>query len=87
MQKLRNQMKESAIVILLDAKDANMTLLKETLSRILYHIGDIISLTTMRLGDGYGWKTYNKIMLWSVGLDKNGKIWKYVKPKKKHLTK
>ena len=61
----------------------NMTLLKETLSRILYHIGDILSLTTMRFGDGYGWKIYNKIMLWSVDLDQNGKIWKYVKPKKK----
>ena len=60
-----------------------MTFLKETLSRILYHIGDILSLTTMRFGDGYGWKTYNKIMLWSVDLDKNGKIWKYVKPKTK----
>ena len=61
----------------------NMILLKETLSRILYHIGDIISLTMMRFGDGYGWRIYNKIMLWSVDLDKNGKIWKYVKPKKK----
>ena len=61
----------------------NMILLKETLSRILYHIGDIISLTTMRFGDGYGWRIYNKIMLWSVDLDKNGEIWKYVKPKKK----
>ena len=60
-----------------------MILLKETLSRILYHIGDIISLTTMRFGDGYGWRIYNKIMLWSVDLDKNGEIWKYVKPKKK----
>jgi hypothetical protein len=38
----------------------------------------------MRFGDGYGWKVYNKIMLWSVDLDKNGKIWKYVKPKKKY---
>jgi len=61
--------------------------MKLLLSKILYHIGDIISLTTMRLGDGYGWKVYNKIMLWSVDLDKNGKIWKYVKPKKKTLTK
>ena len=60
-----------------------MTFLKETLSRILYHIGDILSLTTMRFGDGYGWKIYNKIMLWSVDLDQNGKILKYVKPKKK----
>jgi hypothetical protein len=61
--------------------------MKLLLSKILYHIGDIISLTTMRLGDGYGWKVYNKIMLWSVDLDQNGKVWKYVKPKKKTLTK
>jgi len=61
--------------------------MKLLLSKILYHIGDIISLTTMRWGDGYGWKVYNKVMLWSVDLDKNGKIWKYVKPKKKTLTK
>jgi hypothetical protein len=61
--------------------------MKLLLSKFLYHIGDIISLTTMRLGDGYGWKVYNKIMLWSVDLDQNGKIWKYVEPKKKTLTK
>jgi len=61
--------------------------MKLLLSKILYHIGDILSLTTMRWGDGYGWKVYNKVMLWSVDLDKNGKIWKYVKPKKKTLTK
>ena len=41
----------------------------------------------MRLGKGYGWRLYNKIMLWSVDLDKNGKIWKYVKPKKKSKSK
>ena len=61
--------------------------MKLLLSKILYHIGDIISLTTMRLGDGYGWKVYNKIMLWSVDLDQNGKVWKYVKPKKKSKSK
>jgi len=63
--------------------------MKLLLSKILYHIGDIISLTIMRFGDGYGWSIYNKIMLWSVDLDQNGKIWKYVKPKKKKkaLTK
>jgi hypothetical protein len=48
--------------------------MKLLLSKILYHIGDIISLTIMRFGDGYGWKVYNKIMLWSVDLDQNGKI-------------
>ena len=61
--------------------------MKLLLSKFLYHIGNIISLTIMRFGDGYGWKVYNKIMLWSVDLDQNGKVWKYVKPKKKTLTK
>jgi hypothetical protein len=32
---------------------------------------------------GYGFKIYNKIMLWSVDLDNKGKIWKHVKPKSK----
>jgi hypothetical protein len=34
-------------------------------------------------GDGYGFNIYNKIMLMSVDLDNEGKIWKYVEPKKK----
>jgi hypothetical protein len=38
-------------------------------------------------GDGYGFKMYNKVMLWSVDLDANGKIWKYVEPKKKKKKK
>ena len=41
----------------------------------------------MEWGDGYGFKVYNKIMLWSVDLDINGKVWKYVKPKKKSNRK
>jgi len=53
------------------------------LSKILYYIGDIISRTTMVWGDGYGYNLYNKVMLWSVDLDTEGKVWKYVKPKKK----
>jgi hypothetical protein len=53
------------------------------LSYILYFIGDIISRTLMFWGDGYGFKIYNKVMLWSVDLDNKGKIWKYVKPKRK----
>ena len=32
---------------------------------------------------GYGFKIYNKVMLWSVDLDNQGKIWKRVKPKRK----
>lgn len=53
------------------------------LSYLLYIIGDIISRTTMLFGNGYGFKIYNKVMLWSVQLDKKGKIWKPVKRKKK----
>ena len=53
------------------------------LSYILYIVGDIISRTIMFWGDGYGFKIYNKVMLWSVDLDTNGKIWKFVKPKRK----
>lgn len=48
-------------------------------SYILYFIGDTISRTTMFWGNGYGFKIYNKVMLWSVDLDNKGKIWKYVK--------
>jgi hypothetical protein len=53
------------------------------LSYVLYIIGDLISLTIMNWGDGYGFKIYNKVMLWSVDLDKEGRIWKPVKQKKK----
>ena len=53
------------------------------LSYALYIIGDIISMTIMNWGDGYGYKIYNKVMLWSVNLDKEGRIWKPVKQKKK----
>jgi hypothetical protein len=53
------------------------------LSYILYIIGDVISRTFMFYGNGYGFKIYNKIMLWSVDLDTEGKIWKHVKPKRK----
>ena len=55
------------------------------LSYALYIIGDIISMTIMNWGDGYGYKIYNKVMLWSVNLDKEGRIWKPVKQKKKKL--
>jgi hypothetical protein len=55
------------------------------LSYILYLIGDIISRTLMFWG--YGFKLYNKVMLWSVDLDNEGKIWKHVEPKKKRKNK
>jgi len=52
------------------------------LSKILYHIGDIISLTTMRWLNGFGYSFYSKVMLLSCDLDTEGKIWKYVKSKR-----
>jgi hypothetical protein len=55
------------------------------LSYILYFIGDIISRTFMF--SQYGFKIYNKIMLWSVDLDHDGKIWKHVQPKKTRKKK
>jgi len=57
------------------------------LSYFLYLIGDAISRTTMVIGNGYGFKIYNKVMLWSVDLDNKGKIWKHVKPKNKRKNK
>ena len=53
------------------------------LSLFLYHVGDIISRTTMQWGNGFGYSSYRQIMLWSCELDNEGKIWKYVKPKNK----
>lgn len=57
--------------------------MRYVLSYILYSIGDIISKTIMNYGDGYGFKIYNQVMLWSVELDRECKIWKQVKSKKK----
>ena len=55
--------------------------MKLTLSYILYLIGDIISRTFISYS--FGFKLYNKVMLWSVDLDTKGKIWKYVKPNRR----
>lgn len=57
--------------------------MKYYLSLILYYIGDIISRTSMQFGNGFGYSIYRKLMLWSCDLDKEGKIWKYVKTKSK----
>ena len=52
-------------------------LYRQVLSRILYIIGDVISLTVLRVG--WGWRAYQKAMLMSVDLDKEGVIWKEVR--------
>jgi hypothetical protein len=57
------------------------------LSYFFYSIGDILSRTIMFWGNGYGFKIYNKVMLWSVDLDKKGLIWKYVEPRPKNKRK
>lgn len=51
-------------------------------SKILYYIGDFISKLmywrVFRLLSGFLYPMYNKIMIWSSDLDKEGKIWKDV---------
>jgi len=59
--------------------------MKLLFSHLFYHAGDLISRTIMRLG--YGYPVYNKLMLWSVDLDSEGKLWKKVKPEKKRRKK
>lgn len=55
------------------------------LSKIFYHLGDIVSITLLPLG--VGWKLYQKLMLISVDLDKNFDVWKEVKLRKKRKAK
>lgn len=57
--------------------------MRHFLSLLLYYIGDIISITTMVWFNGLGFKLYQRVMLLSVDLDKEGKIWKHVKSKNK----
>jgi hypothetical protein len=42
-----------------------------------YWIGDLISRTFMRFG--YGYSIYNKVMNWSLSLDKDESVWKKIK--------
>lgn len=53
--------------------------MKYLLSLGLYHFGDLISRTTMQWFDGLGYSIYSQLMIWSVDLDENDKIWKPVK--------
>jgi hypothetical protein len=36
---------------------------------------------------GLGYPTYNRLMIWSSALDRDGVIWKEVKPKKRKAKK
>lgn len=41
-----------------------------------YFLGDLISRTTMRFGNGYGYGLYSKLMLISSELDTEDMLWK-----------
>lgn len=56
--------------------------MKFILSYLFYIIGDLISRTTMRIGYGFGYSIYQKVMHWSINLDVEHKIWKPVKNKR-----
>ena len=56
--------------------------MKYLLSLTFYHIGDIISRTTMQWFNGLGYSIYSQLMIWSVDLDEKDKIWKPVKAAK-----
>lgn len=58
--------------------------IKYLISLILYHIGDIISQTIMQWFNGFGYGVYSRLMLWSVNLDTNDRLWKLVKRRKKN---
>jgi hypothetical protein len=55
------------------------------LSKIFYHLGNIVSVTILPLG--VGWKLYQKLMLISVDLDTNFDVWKEVKQRKTRRKK
>jgi len=61
--------------------------MKYLLSLSLYHIGDIISRTTMQWFNGFGYSVYSKLMNWSVNLNEKEKIWKPVKVTKGQTKK
>jgi len=50
---------------------------------LFYYIGDIISRTTMQWFNGFGYRIYSKLMLWSSNLDTEDELWKPVKKKTK----
>jgi len=52
--------------------------MKLMISYACYVMGDVMSRTCMCWGDGCGYAWYNRLMLWSVHLDTQGKIWKQV---------
>lgn len=50
---------------------------------LFYYIGDIISRTTMQWFNGFGYRAYSKLMLWSSDMDTEDRLWKSAKSKKR----
>jgi len=48
------------------------------LSWILYQIGDLTSRIGHKFDPYIVWEIYQRAMRWSMRLDKEGKIWKFV---------
>lgn len=57
-------------------------ILRRSIIYITYYLGDLISRTTMRYGNGYGYRLYSKLMHISSDLDTEDLLWK--KPCKEH---
>jgi hypothetical protein len=51
-------------------------ILRRSLIYITYFLGDLISRTTMRIGSGFGYRLYSKLMLISSDLDNEDILWK-----------
>ena len=47
------------------------------LSLLCYALGDLLSMTLLRLGIGYS--AYSRLMIWSSDLDRDEKIWRHIK--------
>lgn len=56
----------------------SQSVFRTALSWILYHLGDWVSLIVYHWDVHFLHVTYNRLMGWSVNLDKAGKIWKHV---------
>lgn len=50
--------------------------MRTALSWLLYHLGDLVSRTSLRYG--YGYRLYNKLMCWSVKLDVDYAVWRSI---------
>lgn len=60
-------------------KQSKLNLMRLILSKILYHIGDLISKLFYYNCFAWLYPLYNRIMGLSCNLDKDAKVWKYKK--------